>query len=153
MKDVTLCLLVKEGSVCLAMKKRGFGEGKWNGVGGKVGEGETIEAAALREMREEIGVGAEELTKVALIDFYFEEEPSWDQRMHVFLIRSWEGEPTESEEMRPQWFAFDEIPYKEMWIDDEYWMPMVLEGKKLKAEFRFLEKGAKLASQKIEETA
>jgi hypothetical protein len=40
MKEVTICLLIKEkGSnitdVCLGMKKKGFGEGKWNGFGGK----------------------------------------------------------------------------------------------------------------------
>jgi 8-oxo-dGTP pyrophosphatase MutT (NUDIX family) len=29
------------GDILLAMKKRGFGEGKWNGAGGKVEPGET----------------------------------------------------------------------------------------------------------------
>lgn len=32
--------------VLLGMKKRGFGAGKWNGFGGKVQPGETIEEAA-----------------------------------------------------------------------------------------------------------
>ncbi|HET8669978.1 MAG TPA: NUDIX domain-containing protein, partial [Candidatus Saccharimonadales bacterium] len=40
----------------LAMKKRGFGINKWNGVGGKVDEDETIEQAAIRECQEEITV-------------------------------------------------------------------------------------------------
>ncbi len=35
------------------MKKRGFGIGKWNGFGGKIEAGETIEAAAIRELFEE----------------------------------------------------------------------------------------------------
>lgn len=39
--------------VLLGMKKRGFGQGKWNGFGGKVEPGETVEAAALRELEEE----------------------------------------------------------------------------------------------------
>lgn len=34
--------------VLLGMKKRGFGAGKWNGFGGKVQPGETIEEAARR---------------------------------------------------------------------------------------------------------
>ena len=42
------------------MKKRGFGVGKINGVGGKVGKGETIETAAVREAHEEVGVIVEE---------------------------------------------------------------------------------------------
>jgi hypothetical protein len=31
-----LCLFRKDGQILLAMKKRGFGAGKWNGYGGKV---------------------------------------------------------------------------------------------------------------------
>ncbi len=42
--------------ICLAMKKRGFGVNRWNGVGGKVEEKETIETAAKREVKEEAGI-------------------------------------------------------------------------------------------------
>lgn len=34
MKKVTIVFLVRDDKILLAMKKRGFGEGKWNGVGG-----------------------------------------------------------------------------------------------------------------------
>ena len=56
MKIVTLCLLISDGQVLLGMKKKSFGAGKWNGFGGKVEEGETVEAAAIREMEEESGI-------------------------------------------------------------------------------------------------
>ena len=61
LRNSTLVFLIKKNNgsitdICLAMKKRGFGKGRWNGVGGKVEAGETIEAAAMREAREEIGV-------------------------------------------------------------------------------------------------
>ena len=38
LRDVTLCYFVdkKASKVLLAMKKRGFGQGKLNGVGGKL---------------------------------------------------------------------------------------------------------------------
>jgi hypothetical protein len=39
--------------------------------------------------------------------------------------------------MKPEWFGFDEIPYSEMWPDDEYWLPKVLEGKKIVGSFFF----------------
>lgn len=45
-KLLTLVLVVQPGRVLLGMKKRGFGAGKWNGFGGKVQPGETIEEAA-----------------------------------------------------------------------------------------------------------
>ena len=42
MKQVSLIFLVKNNNgkkeILLAMKKRGFGKGKWNGVGGKFDE-------------------------------------------------------------------------------------------------------------------
>ncbi len=40
---LTLCLIVDDGRILLGMKKRGFGAGRWNGFGGKVEEGESIE--------------------------------------------------------------------------------------------------------------
>lgn len=133
----TLCLLVKEDQVLLAMKKRGFGEGKWNGVGGKKEIDETIEECAIRETEEEIGVKAKEIEQVAILDFYFPNKPSWDQRVFVFLIANWEGYPKESEEMRPVWYDFNDIPYESMWADDKIWLKKVLKGEKLKAEFMF----------------
>lgn len=47
-KLLTLVLVVQPGRVLLGMKKRGFGAGKWNGFGGKVHLGESIEQAARR---------------------------------------------------------------------------------------------------------
>ena len=55
----------KKDKVLLAMKKRGFGAGKWNGVGGKVKDGETIKQAAIRE--QESGVTLQSLEKVAVL--------------------------------------------------------------------------------------
>lgn len=44
----TLVLVVQPPRVLLGMKKRGFGAGLWNGFGGKVQPGESIEEAARR---------------------------------------------------------------------------------------------------------
>jgi ADP-ribose pyrophosphatase YjhB (NUDIX family) len=73
MKQTTLCFLLKDDNVLLAMKKRGFGVGKWNGIGGKVAEGEAVAAAAVREIKEEISVVAlpEDLELVGTLDFDF----------------------------------------------------------------------------------
>lgn len=49
-KILTLCIIHQENKVLIGMKKRGFGEGRWNGFGGKVQENETIEEAAKREL-------------------------------------------------------------------------------------------------------
>ncbi len=147
MRKATLCLLIKENQgdreVLLAMKKRGFGVGKWNGVGGKLdpekGDKNVIDAV-IRETKEEIGVQIKNLEKVAVLNFYFPHAPKkegWNQEVHVFLVKNWEGEPIETEEMAPKWFKESEIPFKEMWADDELWFSHVLNGKKLKADFVF----------------
>lgn len=136
MKHVTLLFLLRDNAILLAMKKRGFGMGRWNGVGGKIEPGETIEQATVRECREEIGVSPGTLEKVAHLTFTFPHETP-DLLAHVYVTHSWEGEPIETEEMAPQWFALDDIPYKQMWQDDEHWLPHILEGKKLHATFMF----------------
>ena len=47
-KLLTLLFVLRPGQVLLGMKKRGFGKGRWNGFGGKVHQGESIEKAAIR---------------------------------------------------------------------------------------------------------
>ena len=153
MRSSTLCLLVKENQVLLGMKKRGFGAGKWNGIGGKLEDGETIEQAAVRELEEEIGARAEieDLKKTGEINFYFKDKPEWNQRVHVFILEKWKGELKESEEMSPRWFLHKEIPFGEMWQDDIHWLPKVLSGKAVKGDFCFTNTGLTLDSFNLEE--
>ena len=46
--------------VLLGLKKRGFGEGNWNGFGGKKEDGETLRKCAARELEEESGLTVKE---------------------------------------------------------------------------------------------
>lgn len=140
LRQATLCFLIRKGEILLAQKKRGFGKGKINGVGGKVNDKEEVEGAARREAEEEIGVKVNSLKKVAVLDFYFTHNLDWNQQVIVFEVRSWSGAPKESEEVAPFWCPFEKIPYKEMWWDDILWLPRVLKRKKIKASFLFNEK-------------
>lgn len=146
-KKATLCLLVKDKRVLLAMKKRGFGVGRWNGVGGKVKENESIENAAVRETKEEIGILIRKLAKKAVLNFYFKNKPDFDQQVTVFIVEDWIGEPDESDEMKPRWFRKDKLPFKKMWWDDPLWLPKVLEDKSLEASFLFDDKDKVLESE------
>jgi len=154
MQNTTLLFLIKktEGKItdiCLAMKKRSFGAGRWNGVGGKLLGGESIEEALLREAKEEIDIESGPMSKVAELAFTFANKPEWNQMVHVFTATEWKGEPAESEEMRPQWYKVSDIPFKDMWPDDIFWLPKVLEGELVRAAFTFGEKDV-ILDQKVE---
>jgi len=141
-RDATLVFLIKGetlSEILLGLKKAGFAQGKLNGFGGKVENGETIERAAVRELKEETGVQVSEqdLRRMAHLTFVFPAKPEWDQVVHVFLARQWEGEPAESAEMRPAWYRVSEIPFESMWQDDPHWLPLILRGKRIRARFTF----------------
>ncbi len=135
-KVLTLCVIKKDSRLLLGMKKRGFGAGVWNGFGGKVEAGETIEQAAMREVQEEVGIVPSGLKPVGVITFTFESDPKI-MEVHIFSVTDFTGEPIETEEMRPKWFALNDIPYDTMWPDDRFWLPMFLAGKSFTGEFHF----------------
>lgn len=149
--ETTLCLLIKNKEILLAMKKRGFGAGKYNGVGGKIEKDETPEKAMIRETEEEINVTPVKYEKVGLIEFDEYYKGNKEKLVfHLFVAHEWIGKPTESEEMDPKWFNINEIPYDKMFADDKYWLPLILDGKKIKAYFEFDEEW-NLIKKNIEE--
>uniref|UniRef100_A0A8D0L2A8 Oxidized purine nucleoside triphosphate hydrolase n=1 Tax=Sphenodon punctatus TaxID=8508 RepID=A0A8D0L2A8_SPHPU len=94
-KLFTLVLVVQPQRVLLGMKKRGFGAGLWNGFGGKVQLGETIEQAARRELQEESGLTVDYLQKMGQITFEFVGNTEL-MEVHIFRADSFHGEPTEN---------------------------------------------------------
>lgn len=135
-KILTLCIVHQSPRVLLGLKKIGFGEGRWNGFGGKVEQGETIEDAAVREVKEEAGIDVLDAVKHGVIDFEFENNPEILE-VHIFRATAFEGEPSESDEMKPEWFDESAIPFDQMWPDDIYWIPMLLAGKKFSGRVLF----------------
>lgn len=135
-KILTLCIVHQGDKVLLGLKKRGFGAGRWNGFGGKIHENESIEEATKRELQEEAGITALDLLPIGNLHFTIQ-ETNEDLEVHLFKITEFSGAPVESEEMKPQWFNINEVPFAQMWPDDIYWFPLFLENKKFQAEFNF----------------
>nr|XP_060642859.1 oxidized purine nucleoside triphosphate hydrolase [Anolis sagrei ordinatus] len=131
----TLVLVLQPQRVLLGMKKRGFGAWRWNGFGGKVQPGETIEQAARRELQEECGLTVDSLEKTGKITFEFVGNMEL-MEVHIFRADSFQGDPTESEEMCPQWFELDHVPFESMWPDDIYWFPLLLRKKRFHGYFK-----------------
>ncbi|MBU2524077.1 8-oxo-dGTP diphosphatase, partial [Patescibacteria group bacterium] len=135
-KVFTLFLVHKDNKVLLGMKKRGLGEGRWNGFGGKVEKDESIEDSALREIKEEAGIVPCDLCKRGILEYTFEGNPEILE-VHLFSASEFDGDVCESEEMCPQWFKEDEIPFDDMWPDDKHWFPLLFSGKNFKGKFHF----------------
>ena len=78
--------------------------------------------------------------KAGELSFYFPHSPDWNQKVHVYLSELWDGDPMESEEMKPQWFFSKDIPFDSMWPADKFWIPEILDGKLVKSIFVLGEK-------------
>jgi 8-oxo-dGTP diphosphatase len=131
----TLCFISKEGRVLLIDKKRGLGAGKINGPGGKIEPGESAIDCAIREVQEEICVTPLGVEERGVLRFQFVD--GYSLICTVFLATDWEGEPLETDEATPFWFAIDEIPFGRMWADDRHWLPGILAGGHFDAWFEF----------------
>ena len=153
MKPATICFLIRpdEGKVLLGLKKTGFGRGKYNGFGGKVQPGESFTEGAAREILEESGlvVDAEALFYQGELWFIYPGNPADNHHAAIFTTTAWSGKPCETEEMRPQWFSFDEVPYDHMWQDDRHWLPGVLSGGTIRAEVLFELDGETIAEFRV----
>jgi len=135
-KVLTLVFVRKDNQLLLGYKKRGFACGRWNGFGGKVEEGETIEQGAIRELNEESGVVVERLDEVGVLMFEFKGDRQLLE-VHVFVTHTFSGTVVETEEMRPKWYDIADIPFAEMWPDDYLWFPLMLSGQKFYGYFTF----------------
>ena len=155
MKQATLCYVVRgepASHALLGYKKRGFGQGKYVGFGGKIEAGEDAATAAVRELAEEssLEVTVAELQPLGRITFLFPARPDWDHLVHLFLTRTWRGIPTESEEMRPEWFHVSQIPYHLMWEDSRYFLPLALDGREFRATFTYADDLETVQSVRLE---
>jgi 8-oxo-dGTP pyrophosphatase MutT (NUDIX family) len=100
----------EEIEVVLASRRTRRGDLAWGLAKGGIEEGETVEAAALREVEEETGYRAE--IEADLGDtkyFYVWEDTRIRKTVHFFLMRHTGGDPEnrddEMEEIR--WFPLD----------------------------------------------
>jgi len=131
----TLTFVIEDGRLLLIRKKRGLGAGKINGPGGRLEPGETPWACAIREVEEELGITPHGLAERGELRFQFTD--GYSIHVHVFSATGYAGRPRETEEAIPLWFAFDAVPYEEMWADDVLWLPRLIAGEPVGGRFVF----------------
>jgi 8-oxo-dGTP diphosphatase len=131
----TLIFVVRDAQVLLIEKKTGIGRGKINGPGGKIEADESPADCARRELQEELKVIATEPQLVARL--FFSDVEDLNILVYVFLTDQMIGDPVETKEAKPLWSSPDNLPLDDMWEDDQYWLPQVLNGESIDGYFHF----------------
>ena len=94
-------LLDQDGRYLLGQRPAGKPyAGYWEVPGGKVETGETVFEALKRELQEELGIQIESCEELMVLEHDY---PHAYVRLHVNIIRSWQGEPSGCEEQQLSW--------------------------------------------------
>jgi 8-oxo-dGTP diphosphatase len=109
-----LLLLVRDGHVLLAERcNTGYADGQWNLPSGKLNEGEDLQAALIRETREEIGLQLRR-DAVRMVTSVHYLNPEGHARVGFFFhVPTWNGEPYNAEPhkcARIGWFPMNQLP-------------------------------------------
>jgi 8-oxo-dGTP diphosphatase len=100
---VAVVLVDADGRVLLAERPEGKSmAGLWEFPGGKIGEGESPEAALIRELSEELGIDVKE-SCLAPFTFASHAYEKFHLLMPVYVCRRWDGAPQPSEGQRIAW--------------------------------------------------
>ncbi|TFH05705.1 MAG: 8-oxo-dGTP diphosphatase [Spirochaetales bacterium] len=134
-ESAVIAFALRDHEILLIHKKRGLGQGKINGPGGRVEEGETPMEAAVRETWEEVGLVLTDLTEHATIQFTF--TSGYCLTVKVFVTTTFSGILRETEEADPFWHPLSDLPFDRMWADDRIWLPHVLRGAYVHGRFLF----------------
>jgi len=98
-----VALIDPDGRVLLAQRPEGKSmAGLWEFPGGKVEADETPEAALIRELDEELGIGTWE-SCLAPLTFASHSYDHFHLLMPLFVCRKWEGTPTSREGQKLAW--------------------------------------------------
>jgi 8-oxo-dGTP diphosphatase len=111
----TIAAVIRGGQVLLVRRANPPDRGLWGFPGGKIERGETIEQAALRELREETGISAEAGTVFTAVDAMDRAETG-ELRAHYVLIAvlcHWtSGEPRAGDDaLEAAWHDLDGLDH------------------------------------------
>lgn len=112
---VAACALIdRDGKVLMARRPEGKDHaGLWEFPGGKLAEGETPEAALVRELREELAIETE-ASCLAPAAFASQTLGEFHLLMPLFVCRKWKGAPRPVEGQELRWVGREALTRMEM---------------------------------------
>ena len=125
--------------------------GLYNGLGGKLEADEDIVSGLRRELREEAGIEATELTLRGTLSWPGFDSQGRDWFGFVFLVTGFIGEPADcSPEGRLSWVGLDEIDGLPLYEGDRLFVPLVFDPGVREFHGVLHYEGRRLASHHIE---
>jgi len=127
-------------------KKNDMHEGKWNGLGGKLIDGESPEQCTIREVKEESGLNIMNPILKGILTFpKFDEVEDW--MVFVFVSREFSGELSECDEGVLKWIPNDKLLELNLWEGDKIFMKWLHNHRFFSAIFRY--RGKKLFNHEV----
>ncbi|MCD6400371.1 MAG: 8-oxo-dGTP diphosphatase [Anaerolineales bacterium] len=137
MKLATLCYLRHENKTLMVhriKKENDIHQGKWNGLGGKIEQGETPEECVIREVYEESGLHIHNPLLRGVLTFpKFADDEDW--YAFVFVANEFEGELIDSPEGDLRWVPNEKIFELPMWEGDRLFLPWLDEKRFFSGKF------------------
>jgi 8-oxo-dGTP diphosphatase len=141
MKLATLCYVRREDKTLMihrVKRPNDMHQGKWNGLGGKLEAGETPEACAIREIREESGLEVDELNLRGVLTFPgFSNDEDW--YVFVFTAQAKPGETVDPSEGFLEWVPNAKLLDLNLWEGDREFIPWLDHPKFFSGMFRYVD--------------
>lgn len=129
MKLATLCYVMdteRDKTLMLhrVKKENDYHEGKWNGLGGKLEQGESPEDCVIREIKEETGLTIKNPRMHGFITFpLFDKVDDW--YVFIFSANQYEGTLIDSPEGNLAWIPNSELTSLNLWDGDKIFLEWV----------------------------
>ena len=109
------CLIIKDNKVLMELRKNKFDAGLYSLVGGCMEDGETVKQAAVREIKEEVGleVHEDDIEVISVLHRITPKPDSWQSIEFVLLVNKFSGNPNLLENNvcgDLKWFPLENLP-------------------------------------------
>ena len=138
---------IKENKILLGKRlesSTNLGLDLYAGIGGKVEQNEDSLQALEREFLEEIKAKPTKAIKIGQVSFVFlhkDKDSKWNMVVDVYKIEELDKKPMPTKAIEPVFFDINNLPYKNMWPDNFYWIHLVINGQNFTGEFVYQNAG------------